>query len=173
MAWQKIGSLGLVGDLEALRVSGCHTGPDGKPNAEGHGWKPALDDKVPAETLDRMLGGWCEEEAATLDRVAWPFDPDCKDCVREAGRYLRDERGVSREQWDRLVVALGRRPRTRRDPDKPSARDARYGFRQDGSYGEMKPWHLTTGTPDSPAAVRSMPRMSREFAMSHEYRAAQ
>jgi hypothetical protein len=172
MAWQKIGSLGLIGDMEILRRSGCHTAPDGKPDEYGHRWVPVLDEKIPADSVDRLKAGWSEEDASTIDQVGWSFHPDCKDCVREAKRYFVEERGLTRAAFDRMLVLLGRKGSPKpRDKDAPSAKDDRYGFREDGSYGELKPWHLMTATPDSPAAVRPIPRMSREFALSREYRA--
>jgi hypothetical protein len=156
MGWQKIGSLGIGGDLEVIRTSGCHTGPEGEPNASGHGWIPYLDDVagVDVERLGHYFDRFYDQ---SLDRSLWSFHPKCKDCVRETRRLLRDERGLTVEEIDRAFGVLGIRRRTAAGRDLTGKTDL-FGWRADGSYGLLHGWHVASAVQDNPDAAREIHR---------------
>jgi hypothetical protein len=156
VAWQKIGSLGIGGDLEVIRTSGCHTGPHGEPNAAGHGWIPELDD-VAGVNVDRLRNYFDQWFDQNLAEALWSFHPKCIDCVRETRRLLRDERGLTAIEIDRVFGILGIRRRVQAR-ELSAKKQEQFGWRSDGSYGLLHGWHVSSSVHDNPDAAREIPR---------------
>jgi hypothetical protein len=137
-----LGSTGLIGQIEVLARSGCHTNPEGRVDPAGHRWVPDRHEKY-ASAVEFM--GWHDAQDCPLERAEWAFDPSCKDCVRQAKKYLT-KRGVTTAQWSRICeVLMIRQPRKRDKYDETPLQLSRYGIKANGQYGKLTPSDMARG----------------------------